>query len=135
MVMSPEDVEQCIDITALRLLSWIEPLVKKYAMVCTLKTIFQVPQSIRGNALASKHPYRAVSRLITSGNYFLYDSPGDTVFGGDYQIRMLLNGRFEKAATKGMPKLPVRMANTLFVGFNHTGRLEKDGPIGFAGWV
>lgn len=38
---------------------------------------------------------------------------------------MLLNGGLEKAATQGMPKLPVRIANTLFVGFNHAGRLEK----------
>jgi hypothetical protein len=74
-------------------------------------------------------------RSIASGNYFLYDSPGDAVFRGDREIRMLVDGGIEKTATKGMPKLPVRMANPLFVRFNHAGRLEKDGPIGFAGWV
>ncbi|MNI61246.1 hypothetical protein D3C73_1165070 [compost metagenome] len=74
-------------------------------------------------------------RSIASGNYFLYDSPGDAVFGGDHEIRMLVDGGIEKTATKGMPMLPVRMANTQFVGFNHAGRLEKDGSIGLAGWV
>ena len=43
---------------------------------------------------------------------------------------MLLNGGLEKAALKGMPKLPVHIANTLFVGFNHAGRLETQNPIG-----
>ena len=38
---------------------------------------------------------------------------------------MLLNSGLEKAATKGTPKLPVRIANTPFVGFNHAGRLKK----------